>query len=149
MPLTRLIYYSENQLGNGRGSAFAALSDIMAASKRNNRPIGLTGALIVDPLWFLQMLEGEREAVWQTFKRLDDDERHTNVVLVGMHEVETRLFANWWMGLVRLDDAMCDRLKHHLVHDRLQPPAMSGTAMTALMREIASLGLTREMAVAA
>jgi hypothetical protein len=149
MPLARLVYYSENVLANGKGGAFAALADIMDASKRNNRPAGITGALIVDHLWFLQMLEGERTAVWNTFKRLDDDERHANVVLCEMREVETRLFANWWMGLVRLDEATRARISRHLVGGQLRPDAMSAGAILDLMSDIASLSLAREMAAAA
>ena len=149
MPITRLLYYSENVLGNGRGSAFAELARIMESSKRNNRPAGLTGALVVDPLWFVQMLEGERKAVWSTFRRLEDDDRHANVVLVEMREAEERLFANWWMGLVRVSDDNRDVLGKHLVDGHLRPHRMSAAQMSGLMSDVASLGLARETAAAA
>ena len=149
MPVTRLLYYSENLLGNGRGSAFTNLSVIMDASKRNNRREGLTGALVVDPLWFVQMLEGERKAVWATFRRLEDDDRHANVVLVEMRESETRLFANWWMGLVRVGGEHGARIARHLVDGHLHPDTMSAAAMMDLMNDVAALGLAREATAAA
>jgi hypothetical protein len=84
MPLTRLTYYSENQLDPAQGSVVAQLAKILSASNRNNKPGNITGALVFDDLWFLQVLEGDREDVWHTFERIKDDERHSRVTLADV-----------------------------------------------------------------
>ena len=99
MPLSRLIYISENQLDRTNGSVLKELSAILSASNRNNRRAGLTGALVFDDMWFLQILEGERRNVWETFNRISEDERHSRVLLVEKRDVSERVFGNWWMGL--------------------------------------------------
>ncbi len=99
MPLVRLIYYSENQLNPARGSVVRALRDILATANKNNKALGLTGALVFDDQWFLQILEGDREKVWRLFERICDDERHAAVTLAEMVEVNAHTFGNWWMGL--------------------------------------------------
>lgn len=71
--LTRLIYSSENQLGN---RMIGDLNEILDVSMRNIEKFGITGALLFDTLWFVQILEGDREAVSTTLRRIIDDERH-------------------------------------------------------------------------
>ena len=58
--LTRLIYHSENHIGGTSGKMVASLNTIMEAAIRNNQRANITGALIFDSLWFVQILEGER-----------------------------------------------------------------------------------------
>src|SRR5215213_2841436 len=100
--LTRLIYHSENHLGASGSTMIAELNDILDVSNRNNERSGLTGALLFDTLWFVQILEGEREAVSATFRRIAADTRHDGVTLMDVRPVDKRLFGNWWMGLCLL-----------------------------------------------
>ena len=58
--LTRLIYYSENHLGASDGKMIRDLNAILDTSNRNNEKAGITGALVLDTVWFMQILEGER-----------------------------------------------------------------------------------------
>ena len=58
--LTRLVYHSENHLGHDKGRMIADLNAIMDSANRNNQKHNVTGALIFDTLWFVQILEGER-----------------------------------------------------------------------------------------
>ena len=146
MVLTRLIYYSEYQIVRGEVSALEQLRGILRSASRNNRTNGITGALIFDDLWFIQALEGDREAVWQTFQRICQDERHSNVVLVQMREVEERHFANWWMGLATRNDHTEETFAPYLRKGHLSPPTMSVDMMLELMVKLAKLGLSRQVA---
>jgi hypothetical protein len=146
MSITRLIYYSENQIVRGEVSVLGQLSSILRSANRNNRASGLTGALIFDELWFIQVLEGKREAVWRTFQRICEDERHANVVLVEMREVDERRFGNWWMGFATRDDGTEATFTPYLRNGHLSPPTMSAGMMLDLMLELAKAGLSRELA---
>ncbi len=147
MSATRLLYYSQNHIDPAAGSVVRTLSSILEASTRNNKPIGLTGALIFDDQWFLQILEGEREVVWRKFERIRDDERHANVVVAEVAEVSDRTFGNWWMGLAtrnaKTEHVFARFLKSGA---RLDPPSMSAADMLALVVSVSRLGLARELA---
>lgn len=149
MPLSRLIYVSEPQLDPSAGSTFAQLSAILSASRRNNEAADITGALAYDASWFLQILEGERRAVWETFARISEDDRHAGCVLIEMKEVATRLFGNWWMGLAIRDDTTQALFAPYLVNNCLRADAMSSQDVVALMTALASRGLDRKLLAAA
>ena len=145
MPLTRALYYSENQLVRGETSVLAQLNQIMTVSNHNNHAVGITGALMFDELWFIQVLEGDREPVWNTFRRIADDERHSHVVLVEMREVPDRLFGNWWMGLATRNERTQAAFAPYLRNGRLSPVDLSASTMLDLIIDVAKLGLSREI----
>lgn len=83
----------------------ALLDDILAASRRRNAAAGITGLLVAGGRRFLQVLEGERAAVEQTFARICDDPRHHAVVRLSEGPIAARNFPNWAMGSVKGGDA--------------------------------------------
>jgi hypothetical protein len=145
MATTRLVYFSENRLDQQQ-STLRQLSAILSVSNRNNRGLGLTGALVFNDVWFLQVLEGDRRDVWQQFERIKDDDRHANVVLAEMREVPERLFANWWMGLVVRNASNEDVFASFTKDRRFDPHSMSADEILRLMIELAKLGFSRELA---
>ncbi len=142
---TRLVYISENQIDPAQGSVVKQLTGILQASKRNNERLGITGALVFDDMWFLQVLEGERRAVWRQFERIGHDERHANVLLIEMKEVERRVFGNWWMGLATRNAATELLFKPFTVNGRLAAEAMSAAAILALTVALTEHGLSRDL----
>ena len=46
------------------------IKEILAASRRNNTPLGITGALCIHNGIFLQILEGDRQAVSTLYHRI-------------------------------------------------------------------------------
>jgi len=136
MPLSRLLYYSENQLNPKNGSMLQQLSELMIVSRRNNEKRDITGALIFDPLWFFQCLEGERNTVLSVFEFLRDDERHSNVRLVALEDIAERSFGHWWMGLILNDEHTAPAFAPFLRRGRLRPDEMSGKEIFNLIREV-------------
>lgn len=149
MALARLIYVSEPQFDAAAGSTITQLASILSASRRNNEAAGITGALAYDESWFIQVLEGERRAIWQTFARINEDERHAGCVLIEMADVERRMFGNWWMGLATRDAVTAPAFLPYMMNGVLRADAMSGRDVLALMTALAKLGLNRDMRAAA
>lgn len=147
--LSRLIYVSEPQLDLSQASTMKQLTVIMAASRRNNEQAGVTGALAYEEGWFFQVLEGDRRAIWRTFERISDDERHTACQLVEMTEIEARLFGTWWMGLAVRDEATAPAFAPFMKDGILRGDEMGARDILALMTTLARLGLRRDMRVAA
>lgn len=143
--LTRLIYHSENHLG-AKGGMIDDLNAILAASQRNNEKAGITGALIFDTMWFIQILEGERDAVSAALRRIMGDRRHDDLVIMDCRPAEARLFGNWWMGLAMLRGDNGALFSRHGIGPRLDPRNLSGDQVLALARELASTGLDRKIA---
>lgn len=149
MAITRLIYYSENQIDPTKSSVIKELGNILSASNRNNKPLGLTGALVFDDRWFLQVLEGDRGPVWQTLRHIEDDERHSNIVVVEAKEVPDRIFGSWWMGLATRSNLTADAFAPFLQGGVLRPNEMRADDILSLMISLAKTGLSRKLAVAA
>jgi hypothetical protein len=144
--LTRLIYHSENHLGSA-GSMISDLNGILEVSNRNNEKAGITGALIFDSLWFVQILEGEREAVSQTLCRIVSDPRHDAVTIMDCRPADKRLFGNWWMGLAFLS-GNTEALFAPYGLKQLNPRRMSGEQIVTIASELSSRGLNRKLASA-
>ncbi|MBS0561650.1 MAG: BLUF domain-containing protein [Proteobacteria bacterium] len=92
MPLLQLIYTSR-PFGFDEGT----LDDILVSARRHNARNGLTGALICRADLYMQMLEGSREAVTATFRRILQDDRHLEVALIWAGAAKARLFPDWAM----------------------------------------------------
>lgn len=144
--LTRLIYHSENHLGVAGGKMIADLNKIMDASNENNERDGITGALIFDTLWFVQILEGDRDKVSATLRRLMSDERHDAVTIMDCREVTERRFGNWWMGLAMLRGNAAETYARHGIGPRLDPRKLTGDQAVALALDLAQGGLNRRLA---
>lgn len=148
--LTRLIYYSENHLGAEDGKMIPGLNAIMDVSNANNKRDGITGALLFDSLWFIQILEGERERVSGAVRRIIHDERHDALTIMDTRPVEDRMFANWWMGLGSLHGAASETLLvKHGFGRKLDPRQLTGEQVLAFAAELAQHGLNRRLAAAA
>ena len=81
-------------------------------SVANNKRDRLTGVLLCFSGIFFQILEGEDEQVDNTYRRIRKDARHRNIFLVNMEEdVNERLYPEWEMKLVVLDDSTHDLVR--------------------------------------
>jgi len=78
---------------------------IVAAARTNNRRSDITGLLLFNSRRFLQVLEGPREAVEETFARIREDERHHGVVTLRTRDLSQREFGDWAMAFDDPDEA--------------------------------------------
>lgn len=99
MALFRLIYlsYATPNL------EYPDLLDIMQKSEKNNSAVGITGMLCYGDSMFLQILEGDRKLVSQTYNRISIDKRHFGSELIEFTQTDSRLFGVWSMHLVQMD----------------------------------------------
>ena len=74
-----------------------SLTGILLRARKNNEENNITGALICRDDLFLQMLEGPRDKVIETFARIERDERHVNVTELFCRGIDKRLFPEWSM----------------------------------------------------
>ncbi|UOQ69364.1 BLUF domain-containing protein [Hymenobacter volaticus] len=81
------------------GLVQADLDALLDWSRRYNAAHGLTGLLLYSDERFVQVLEGTETAVRTLFTRIQQDERHTQVVTLSEGPGPKRWFAEWSMTL--------------------------------------------------
>ncbi len=104
-PLHRLIYvsrFSPHFPGEPEEQDLV-LRAILRVSLRRNEAVGVTGLLLVHRRHFMQVLEGSAEAVTATYERIVQDERHTDIRLLGVNSGESRHFPDWAMSVRRVN----------------------------------------------
>ena len=100
-PVFRLIYSSHSTIAADR--AQVELGDIFTTARRNNRELGVTGALVVADDWFAQTLEGEESTVRKLYDDIAKDGRHEQVKVLETSSVGDRTFGRWAMAKVSED----------------------------------------------
>ena len=96
--LYRLVYCSRNQIRGTQEEIIAEIQSILAVSRQNNPPAGLTGALLFNEGLFAQVLEGPVESVDGTFERIQCDPRHSDVTVLQNGPADHRDFPSWSMA---------------------------------------------------
>jgi Sensors of blue-light using FAD len=94
----QLVYYSKSTCAGGDHALLVQLRDIVSAARRNNARAGITGFLIFDKTWFVQVLEGDRANVSEIYNKIMRDGRHSGLNIINVRDVEERSFPNWTMG---------------------------------------------------
>ena len=147
--LYQLVYCSQNMMVDAQraGPALAVeIQAILAASRTNNRRVGVTGALLFSADCFAQVLEGPLDAVEQTFERIQCDRRHGTVTVLKCSRVADREFGDWSMAYAgdaaRPEESAYAALA--LGEAFAAPGAASGSKLLDLLR-----GVVRNEAVAA
>ena len=87
------------------------LADILQWSRTYNSSVGITGVLLYVRGSFIQVLEGEKEAVESLFEHIRQDTRHTNVTLLLSRIITQRLFPDWAMGYTTITEHQTDEIQ--------------------------------------
>ncbi len=136
MALHRLIYLSYARPGLG----YSDLRDIMDKSEVNNAKAGVTGMLCFGNNIFLQILEGNRKVVNQTYHRIVQDDRHHSPEIMDFRPIQARQFGEWSMKLVQLDDNAPANLKQLILKfsdfSTFSPEQMTAEQCFQFMKEL-------------
>lgn len=79
------------------------MSDLLATSRENNAKLGITGMLLYKDGNFMQVFEGEEEAVRALYEKIRADSRRSGVITLQQVLAEERQFPDWSMGFRNLD----------------------------------------------
>jgi len=81
------------------------LDALLEHARVRNTASGLSGLLVYKDGRFMQLLEGPEVAVLETYQRIIDDPRHTDVGLLVEERIHTRRFGEWKMAFHREAEA--------------------------------------------
>lgn len=137
----QLVYFSRF---TGAGGALSTVREILSRSQDNNFRSKVTGFLIFDKTSFVQVLEGERAAVEDTYARILGDTRHADITLVATRDIETRDFPEWSMGGFLRNPEVQHIYARHGVEDGLDPATLTCARVVALAKDLLSYDLSRD-----
>jgi len=102
-----------------------------------------TGLLMFNRNFFLQCLEGGREAVTAMFCKIATDPRHGNVTLISVHQIDARQFPDFTMGyVVSTSEEVRSVLREFLPTEDFNPRLLTSTAAINLMKRMRKMDLT-------
>lgn len=104
--MLQLVYVSSAATPFGK----AELQELLTKSRAKNSALGITGMLLYKDGNFMQMLEGEDNAVRQLFDTIIEDPRHHNSIVVIDEPAEAPYFTDWSMGFRDLSDKSLETL---------------------------------------
>ena len=133
MHLVRLTYVSRL----ARDCGAEELGKIMTVSRRNNKGLGITGALCYSPRGFLQILEGPAGVVNELYRRIVQDKRHVDVTLLEYAPVHQRDFGHWSMAYIRTDEIDRALLMKFTTRQAFDPFEMSPAQARGFLQAVA------------
>ena len=89
------------------------LMGLLKQSREKNITLGITGILIAYKKHFFQILEGEKESVFELFRTIKEDRRHMSVILVWDEHIEERSFKEWSMAFFNLNNVNKSELANY------------------------------------
>ena len=117
------------------------LDEILAQSRINNPEQGITGILCFSDNIFIQVLEGGRDEVCETYNKIVRDNRHREVRILTYDEISERRFGGWTMGQVNIAKVNPALLLKYSEKPSLNPFSCSGLASMSLLEELIAAAL--------
>lgn len=112
-PMIRAMYLSRARHRMSSGE----LSDLLAGARIRNTAHDITGILVYDAGYFIQLVEGPESMVRQLLDNVRRDPRHDEYQLLAQAVADERLFDGWAMDAAHLefmDDARHTSLRRRL-----------------------------------
>lgn len=136
MYLSRMIYYSKNAIPPGQQTAFKEIKQILKKSVDHNKATSVSGALLFNQLYFAQVLEGDRKAITETFCRISQDSRHSDIVLLEAKPVDERIFREWSMAFAGHSDVAEELYRRFSTGSNFEPSKMTADALLGFICEL-------------
>lgn len=87
------------------------LMSLLQQCRRGNSASGITGVLLYFNECFVQVLEGDEQAVNKAFQKIKRDPRHKNITEIERTYITESQFPDWSMGFEELDLSQLDKLE--------------------------------------
>lgn len=106
---------------------------IQESSVRHNEAAAVSGALHFNRKYFLQVLEGSRAAVNETYIRIGRDDRHREVTLLDYCDIDRRSFTEWSMMFLPESKYTRAVVRQFAGKDVFDPYALTGVSAHGLL----------------
>jgi len=86
------------------------LDQLLTNCRRNNAAASVTGALLYHNGYFMQLIEGQLDAINAIYDRIQADPRHEVLSVLFEDEISARFFPDWTMGYRAAESMPLDSL---------------------------------------
>jgi len=86
------------------------LDQLLTNCRRNNAAASVTGALLYHNGYFMQLIEGQLDAINAIYDRIQADPRHEVLSVLFEDEISARFFPDWTMAYRAAEDMPLDSL---------------------------------------
>lgn len=113
--LIRLVYTSRARFKVAKDfmGIEPTVARILMQSRKNNSKQKIGGVLYYGNGFFFQCLEGDSDAVNSLTAKIMIDDRHADLQILKVNPIEERLFKNWSMKYIPLEEDVANVLKRH------------------------------------
>lgn len=136
MPLYSITYISRAPEVRGEQRRMF-LSSLVKQADANNVPHGVSGCLIHVDDYFIQVMEGPRGPLSETYNRIAHDERHSDVNLVTVGPILVRQFTQPTLAAFDISSATNPVFAKYRVKPQFCPYHMAPHALSDLIDQLA------------
>ncbi|GJE73732.1 MULTISPECIES: BLUF domain-containing protein [Methylorubrum] len=130
--LVHLIYFSRLNLSADPAARTKQIGEITRQAQKKNEFAVITSFLVIDGPFAVQVIEGERLSVHETFQRIASDNRHRDVQIVEWREISKREFVTSFTTVTR---SAANEV--HFAKSGLLPMLQRGTPKGAVIHGLA------------
>lgn len=135
--LSRLVFYGRTNVKIGESAGM--IKSILAAASDYSPASGLTGGLVFNEKYMMEVIEGAREQVSKRLRVMFEDPRIEDLTVLSVSTIDKRVFDGWAVGYAgRTIDAERLYLKYCPTVD-INPTIMSAAAVLDFVREFCAL----------
>ena len=138
--LINLIYIS--RVSNNISSE--TLNKILNEARINNQRHGVSGVLLFNANYFLQIIEGARPVINQLLTNLINDDRHQEIEVVHCGEINKREWGDWSMAYASPSKSNLPIFLKYSVSAEFNPYMMSTESIYRLLATISSKPIPSE-----
>lgn len=135
MSLHRVVFYSRNETTFSAGSMRDFVRGVLDSCSRHDQQSGLTGALLFNEHFFVQVMEGDHVALSEKLWALAKDDRHSLIVLVSAGEIATRSFLTWSVGYAGRSPELDRIYLRYGPVAKFEPAGMSAAGIVAMVED--------------
>ena len=130
--LVHLIYFSRLSLSADGVTRARQIGEITRQAQKKNEFAVITSILILEGSFAVQVIEGERQSVHDTFQRIAVDTRHRDVQIVEWREVAKREIVTSFVSVSRGPTN-----EVHFAKSGLLPMLQRGTPKASMIQSLA------------
>ena len=115
------------------------ITDILTVSTKKNFENSISGILICDGEYFVQCFEGDEKAVNQLYANICKDNRHYDIKLLGIIDIDHKDFENWEMDYINSKKDINKAIQELTVHHHCTPYEFTFLEAKAVLKRLVSL----------
>lgn len=86
------------------------IENLLFQIREKNKRLAITGLLLLIQGKFIQYIEGPEKEIENVYKKIKNDPRHNDLLLLDRGELEERQFNDWSMAYRKIKDSEIEKL---------------------------------------